>query len=391
MAKKQGKGRGAGEGSIFQRADGRWSGSISLGNDAGGKRQRKTVYGRTQAEVISQIESLRERSRTSRKSLLTKDSLGSYLARWLENDVRVNKSLKTHQEYELAVRLYVNPYLAAERLTALDGEKLVSWQSRLQKDGHSESTRLRAIRVLRNALNKAVKLRLLQFNPMAAVDKPKVIRKEVTPLEPAECHALFEVCRKYRLGELIILAALTGMRKGELFALQWDCVNLQEGILFVRRSLVETGAGLTVKEPKTAAGRRMVTLTSGAVQALQDRLQNALDEGFHPDEVPIVFPNQIGGHMRFSNFDRNIWYPIRQAAGIPESTKFHDLRHSHASLMLASGVDLKVIQKRLGHRDFATTANIYSHLLAGAQADASEKLDQMLSARFQELDRRKTT
>jgi integrase len=178
---------------------------------------------------------------------------------------------------------------------------------------------------------------------------------------------------------LIVLAALTGLRKGELFALEWPAVNLTEGILVVRRTVTELGDGLSVKEPKSSAGRRVVVLGPEAIAALRRRLEKARAEGFEPNEVPIVFPNLSAGYLRGSNFDRRVWYPIREAAGIPDSFVFHDLRHTQASLMLAAGVDLKVVQHRLGHRDFTTTANIYSHLLQGVQAEAANRVEALLS------------
>ena len=189
-----------------------------------------------------------------------------------------------------------------------------------------------------------------------------------------------QACQGHRLGDLIILAAMTGLRKGELFALEWSAVNLQEGVLVVRRTLQEL-RGLKLKEPKTAAGRRVVSLGPEAIKALRSRLKKAQDEGFEPDEIPIVFPNTRGGHLRGSNFDRNVGYPIRESAGIPDTFVFHDLRHTQASLMLYAGVDLKVIQKRLGLRDFATTANTYSYLLQGAQDEAVAKVSSMMSRR----------
>lgn len=379
MAKKS---RAAGEGNIFQRDDGYWVGRLSLGKDAGGKRQRKTVYGSTQAEVVSKLAALRQKLSTAPKMLFAKDTVGGFLQRWLDDDVAINKAGRTHQEYDLAIRLYVNPFLGGELLANLDGEKLVAWQAELSRKGHTANTRLRAIRVLRNALNKAVKLRILQFNPMAAVDKPKVQRKEVRPLEPEECHRLIQACASHRVGEIITLAAMTGLRKGELLALEWSAVNISEGVLVVRRALQEVRKkGLSVKEPKTRAGRRVVTLGQQAIEALQSRMKKALDEGFHPDEVPLVFPDSQGGFFWYSNFDRQVWYPIRKASGIPASTKFHDLRHTQASLMLAAGVDLKLIQERLGHSDFGTTANLYTHLLTDAQADATRRLDDLMASR----------
>lgn len=170
---------------------------------------------------------------------------------------------------------------------------------------------------------------------------------------------------------------MTGLRKGELFALDSNAVNLSEGVLVVRRTLQELN-GVKLKEPKTAAGKRVISLDSVAVDALRSRLKKAQEEGFEPEQVSIVFPNIRGGYMRNSNFDRNVWYPIRDGVGIPDTFVFHDLRHTQASLMLAAGVDLKVIQKRLGHRDFATTANTYAHLLQGAQDDAVALMSAMM-------------
>jgi len=376
-----GKKRASGEGAIHQRADGRWVGRIRLGFDSSGKEQRKTVYGKTQSEVVAKLEAIREQRRTNPKSLLAKDTVGAFLDRWLADDVAVNKAGKTFEEYEGTCRLYIKPWIGAERLATLDGEKLIQWQAQLSRKGMSANTRLRSIRVLRNALNKAVKLGLRSHNPCAALDKPRVVRDERRPLEPEQCAALFDACREHRLGDLIVLAVLTGLRKGELFALEWGAVNLAEAVLVVRRTLEESQGKRRLKEPKTASGRRVVSLSEDAVAALQRRREKAIAEGMEPNEIPIVFPNLRGGYLHGSNFDRNVWYPIRAAAGLPESLVFHDLRHTQASLMLAAGVDLKVIQKRLGHRDFSTTANIYSHLLQNAQADAMAKVDEMLKGR----------
>jgi integrase len=376
MARK----RADGEGTITQRSDGRWMARLSVPRAVDGKAHRIAVYGTTQAEVVQKLKNLRQQRDLNAKSIIGKDTLTGYLQRWLENDVAVNRDEKTYQEYEGTVRLYITPFVGHLKLAKLDGEQLVAWQGTLKRKGFSPNMRLRAIRVLRNALNKAVKLRVIPFNPIAALDKPKVIRKEVVPLEPEVCQRLFENCQAHRLGDLIVLAAMTGLRKGELFAIEWNAVNLDEGVLVVRRQLQEL-KGLKLKEPKTQAGKRVVSLDPVAAEALRNRLKKAQDEGFEPEQVPIVFPNIRGGYLRGSNFDRNVWYPIREAAGIPDTFVFHDLRHTQASLMLAAGVDLKVIQKRLGHRDFATTANTYSHLLQNSQNEAVEKLATMMKER----------
>lgn len=370
--------RGSGEGTIHQREDGRWVGRLSLGKDVNGDRQRKTVYGRTQQDVIAKLDEVKLQARLNQKAFVAKDSLAAYLQRWLNNDVAVNRSAKTLEEYESSTRLQTVPFIGAVKLSKLNGEKLLEWQGTLKRNGMSDNQRLRSIRVLRNALNKAVKLGLLAFNPCNVLDKPRVDRKEVIPLELDQCHRLFDECAAHRVGDIITLAAMTGLRKRELFALEWSAVNLSEGVLFVRKACEEINGKVFTKVPKTKSSRRMVTLEPIAVAALESRLKKAKDEGFDPDIVPICFPDTIGGYLRGSNFDRNCWYPIRKAAGIPKTVTFHDMRHTQASLMLAAGVDLKVIQERLGHADFSTTANTYAHLMQDAQATASSKLGAMM-------------
>ncbi len=371
--------RANGEGTVFKRSDGKWVGRISLGIDPKtGGRLQKSVYGKSQSEVIDKLDALKTIRKSGSRSIVGKDTVAAFLNRWLEDEVRVNLAGKTHQEYELAVRLYIIPFIGGEKLNRVNGELLASWQAKLARKKFSANMRLRAIRVLRNALNRAVKLHLIPFNPCAALHKPKVDRKKVTPLEADQCQKLFKACKAHRSGDMIILAATTGLRKGELLALEWSAVNLREGVIAVRGTLEEVKGRLRVKAPKSNSGRRAVTLGQVAADALKSRLKKALEEGFDPSEVPVVFPNTLGRHERSSNFDRRIWHPIRKAAGLAESVRFHDLRHTAASLMIAAGVSMKVVQEKLGHSDYLLTANTYSHLLQGAQADAAARVDELL-------------
>lgn len=379
--------RANGEGSISQRSDGRWVGRISLGNDATGKRIRKTVYGKTQKEALDKLDALKQQAKLNTKSIAAPESLAAYLQWWLANDVAVNRASKTYEEYEASVRLQSIPFIGHIKLAKLDGDDLVTWQGNLKRKGFSDNQRLRSIRVLRNALNKAVKGRKIPFNPCAALDIPTVERAEVTPLEPEKCHELFEECKAHRLGDAITLAIMTGLRLREIFALDWSAVNLPEGVLVVRKTLEELsrrtakalGKGtLNEKPPKSKKSKRVITLEPIAVEALRQRLKKAKEEGFDPAEVAVIFPDTIGGRLRGSNFNEQCWYPIRAKLGI-QHVKFHDLRHTQASLMLYAGVDMKIIQQRLGHANFATTADMYAHLMTDSQAKATEKLSVLMN------------
>ena len=371
--------RAKNEGTIYQRSsDNRWVGRIQIGIDvATGKKKTKVVYGKTEQEVVGKLASLRMQAGKALDFERQKDTLMAYLAWWLDNEVKPNRAARTYEEYELAVRLYVVPFIGPRKLDRLNAIDITTWMAAMVRHKFTNNMRKRALRILRIALNRAIKLQIIDRNPCNAVDMPKVRKREIRPLEVDEYESLFMACKDHRLGDAVILSAMTGLRKGEILALEWSAVNLPEGVLSVRQTLEEVAGSFRVKETKTAASRRVVTLGTIAVEALKRRHEKALSEDMVPSEVPLVFPSLSGTLHRGSNFDRNVWHPIRKSAGISDDFKFHDLRHTQASLMIAAGVPMKVVQNRLGHSDFAVTANTYSHLLQGAQAEAAERLDRL--------------
>ncbi|MDA0658602.1 MAG: tyrosine-type recombinase/integrase [Planctomycetota bacterium] len=369
--------RANGEGTISRRKDGRWQGAVTLGRAPNGKSIRKCVYGKTQQECREKMDLLRQQAGKKLDFKRGTDSLAVYLQHWLENVVKLNRAARTHEEYEMAVRLYIVPYIGHRKLAKLSAQDLESWQASLVKKGHSDHCRMRAIRVLRAALNSAIRNQVIQFNPVSAIAKPKVVSREVQPLEVDQCERLFAEAETNRLGDIVTLAVMTGLRLGELLALEWNDINLAEGVLSVRRTLVETNSGLSLKEPKSRAGRRVITLGRPAIEALRNRRRKAIEEGMDPKAIPVVFPNTIGTHQTRSGLSNYTWYVMRDAAGIGKDVRFHDLRHSHASFMIAAGIHIKVIQERLGHSTFKLTADTYSHLLQSAQADAVERVDEL--------------
>ena len=375
MAKK----RAAGEGSICQRKDGLWMGRIILGRDSKGKAVRKSVYGHTQKEARDKADKLRKQF----ESGLTTEKVGTvgeFLEMWLEDDVRVSRDgNKTIREYTDTVKNYIKPYLGHLKFQKLTSIQVRHWQGQLSREGFTASMRKKSLRVFSVAITAAMENDLILRSPLIGVPRPSVKRRAINPLEPETCTELFLKCQKHRLGDVIIMAAMTGLRKGELFALEWGDVNIAERVVTVRRSLEEVSAKRRIKDPKTAAGRRAVLLDPIAAEALASRLRKAEAEGMGPADCKIVFPNRRAGYLLGSNFDRNIWYPIRKAAGVPDTVRFHDLRHTQASLMLAAGVHPKVVQERLGHSDIALTLNTYSHLLSGMQADGVDKMSALFA------------
>jgi integrase len=194
------------------------------------------------------------------------------------------------------------------------------------------------------------------------------------------CEAVLEAARGSRIEALLLVAVTTGMRRGELLALHWDDVDLEKGVLYIRRTMSKiAGYGYMESEPKTRTGRRKVVLPDVAVEVLkehrvrQDQIRSDAGEKWH--EHGIVFCNNFGG---FFNPDRllKIFNKLLRDAGLLHM-RFHDLRHSAATILLTSGVHPKVVQERLGHSTIAMTLDVYSHVLPSIQQEAADKIDDL--------------
>jgi integrase len=170
----------------------------------------------------------------------------------------------------------------------------------------------------------------------------------------------------------------TGLRLGELFALQWSDVDLEDGAVTVRHTLAELKGILRLAEPKTAKRRRRVELPDMAVAALLTHRRRMLTEGHAA--VPWVFCNQHGGPLRRSHFHRQDFKPLLKRAGLPD-IRFHDLRHTSATLLLSAGVHPKIVQERLGHSQISMTMDTYSHVMKGMDKQAASKLNTILTAK----------
>jgi integrase len=375
MARKK---RGNGEGSIFQRSDGKWVGRISLGYGDDGRRKTQTVYGAKKRDVQDKLLELQGRKATGTLTDVSTLTVGQYLDQWLSDDVVPNRAARTTERYEGLVRTHLKPRIGRLKLQALAPAHVASMLASMLREDVSADTRKKALAALKTALNRALKLRLIVHNPCLSVETPKVVRRDIHPLTMDQSDQLFVNSRGHRLGGIFVTATTTGLREGELFALHWADLNLTEAVLTVRRTLEECKGVLKLKEPKSKAGRRAVMLSAITVNALKQRRDAAVAEGL--DNCELVFPDTGGGFLRRSNFARQVWHPIRKAAGIPQTVTFHDLRHTHASQLLAQGAHIKVVQERLGHSDITLTLNTYSHLLPGLQAEAAGLIDGLFSS-----------
>jgi integrase len=260
---------------------------------------------------------------------------------------------------------------------------------RLKLDGAEESPRLAPATVhqlhdvLHKALDQAVADGLIPRNATDALKLPRIDREEITPLTAQEVGVLLEAAREDRLEALYIVAVHTGLRQGELLALKWDNLDLEAGTLRVRRTLTYSGGKHSLSEPKTKKSLRTVRLIPGAVAALRDHLERQMEEidrlGSLYQPGGLVFSSTTGSIINPSNLRNRSFARLLQRAGLSgRGVRFHDLRHTCATLLLSRNVNPKIVSEMLGHATIAITLDTYSHVLPDMQEKAARAMEEAL-------------
>jgi integrase len=368
--------RGNNEGSIYRRKDGYWVGQYGV-QTAKGLKQRY-IYGKTRAAVAEKL----NRALADRNGGLTYDAgnmtVGEYLNRWLNDSVRDTVRRRTWERYEQFVRVHLIPALGEIKLAKLTPAHVRGLYRDRLDSGLAPRTVLHIHRAFSKALKQAAADGLIPRNPAAPVKPPQPRREEIQPLNREQVRALFEAASGDRLETLYIVAVTAGLRRGELQGLKWDDLDLEAGTLQVRRTLSEPKGGYIFEAPKSGKGRS-IRLTRRATAALRSHRKRQLEErmklaGLWTDHG-LVFTSGVGTPLLGGNLNRSFKATLRRA-GLPE-VRFHDLRHTCATLLLKQGVNPKFVQELLGHADITLTLNVYSHVLpdmgdaaAGAMDDA---------------------
>jgi integrase len=375
------KKRGNGEGSIHRRKSGGWCAQFTVYTAKG--RRRKTLYGTTRAEVAAKL----TRAVADREQGLGFNAdnvtLENFLKRWLSDSVRDSVRPITYEGYARQIRNHITPALGWLRLKALTSAHLRGLYREKLDSGLSPRTVQYIHVTLHKALKQAVNDGLVPRNVAEAVKAPQVRREEIKPLSPEQARTLLKAAREDRIEALYVLAVTAGLRQGELLGLKWEDVDLNRSVLQVRCTLAGTRGGSPVFGiPKTPKSRRGVRLTAGATEALR-RHRTAQKEqrrklGTLWQDHGLVFTTQIGTPLNRHNVTTRSFKPLLKQTGLPE-IRFHDLRHTCATLMLVGGIHPKVVQEMLGHANVTITLDTYSHLLPDMQDIAVEKLDELLS------------
>jgi integrase len=369
--------RAHGEGSIDQRGAGRWR----LRYRVDGRRYTASFQG-SRKQAQAELRRLLQTADTGSHVAPDKQTVEAYVTDWLAVDTGL--SPKTRERYQQYARHQITPHLGTVPLQKLRPAQIGTWHSTLLKTGLHPHTVGHCHRVLHRGLQRAVELEILSRNVASAVKPPRAEDEEMEILTEDQVGVLLDGLAGHPLHLIATFALATGMRRGEICALTWGAINLDRGEVTVARSMEETDAGLRLKAPKSKAGRRTITLPPHVVEMLRAHylaameLRMQLGIGGRPGAEDWVFPGSLDGSQPYPP-DRlsNTWYERLRSLKLPRVT-FHALRHVHVSALIAAGLDIVAVSKRIGHSNPSITLKVYSHLFnsAGdtAAAEAIEKL-----------------
>jgi integrase len=298
-------------------------------------------------------------------------TLADWSNRWEQTTTNLRPT--TRDLYHYLLRRFVLPTFGKAALSSIDVLAVRSWLANLQAQGVSASTRAKAYRLLSRILGAAVEAGYLIRNPCMVKGAGQEQAPEMRFATVARVSALADaVPARYRA--LVLVAAFGGLRWAELVGLRVRRVDLLHGRVTVAEQVSEVNGRFIPGPPKTEAGRRTLTLPALAAAALDEHLGEFAEAG--PDG--LVFPAPEGGYLRRSNFNRRVWQPAAHAAGV-EGLRFHDLRHSAATLALAAGANTRELMERMGHTS-PQVALRYQHVMAGRDQAIAAALDDLVQA-----------
>lgn len=373
MAKK--RERANGEGSIYQRNDGRWAASITLANH-----KRKTFYGKTKAQVREKLRVALNEQKEGTLVTGPQQSVKAFLEYWLEEVHKPTIKIGTYTGYRIILDKHIIPAIGYIQLQKLTVQHVQSFYTAKVQENLS-APRIRSIhRVLHKALTYAVRLNYVSRNVCDFVSLPRLVKRDIEPLTLEQAQKLIQAAKGHTLECMIPVALATGMRRGELTALRWKDIDMDKKVLQVRHSVNRYGSsGWVESSPKTERSVRSIALPDFVIDALKQhrarQLEKRLAAGSRWEENGLVFPNGRGRFLESSHLYA-LFSHLLERAGLPQ-IRFHDLRHSAATLLFSMGVHPKVVQELLGHSSIKTTMDIYSHMLPSIQREAMDKMDNM--------------
>ena len=384
MAKK----RANGEGSIRKRKDGRWEGRYTAGHDPEtGKAIYKNVLGKTQAEVKEKLKQAIGETQALDITKTGKYTVGEWMEVWFQDYAKIKVRPSSHQTYQGYIHNHIRPNIGEiplEKLTSLDLQKFYKKLltqgrvDRVEAKGQPKGLSAKTVRNIHQILSSALKLaqeqRLILTNPAEGCALPRVEHQEMKTLTTVQLASFFREARESGVFELYYLELATGLRRGELLGLKWEDVDLERGDLRVRRQVSRINGEVVEAPLKTKNAYRTLPLAEDTVSVLKEQRKKV-------GNSPWVFPSSNGGPISPDSV-LHMLHRVLKRAGLPK-VRFHDLRHTFATLALQNGVDVKTVSGMLGHFSAGFTLDTYAHITSAAQRQAAQTMESVLAGTIQ--------
>ena len=384
MAKK----RANGEGSIRKRKDGRWEGRYTAGHDLEtGKAIYKNVLGRSQAEVKEKLKQAIGEAQALDVTKAGKYTVGEWMEVWFQDYAKIKVRPSSHQTYQGYIHNHIRPNIGdipLEKLTSLDLQKFYKKLlaqgrvDRVEAKGQPKGLSAKTVRNIHQILSSALKLaqgqRLILANPAEGCALPRVEHQEMKNLTTVQLASFFREARDSGVFELYYLELATGLRRGELLGLKWEDIDLERGDLRVRRQVFRINGEVVEAPLKTKNAYRTLPLAEDTVSVLREQRKKVGNSHW-------VFPSPNGGPISPDSV-LHMLHRVLKRAGLPK-VRFHDLRHTFATLALQNGVDVKTVSGMLGHFSAGFTLDTYAHITSAAQRQAAQTMGSVLAETLQ--------